>query len=152
MPSFISKVSQINHLCANLNMGLVKNAVQKTVNIKRIFYAKTLLLAGTTLSNAQTEQITSTGLAPVIAMGLSASSMDILYFSMIIGAISATMISAVWLIRERSKIESENVDTTKNTKRPTKIDTRNGRLENLSFPLLFSRVKFFFLASQRSIR
>ena len=109
MPSFISKVSQINHLCANLKMGLVKNAVQKTVNIKRIFYAKTLLLAGTSLSNAQTEQITSTGLAPVKAMGLSASSMDILYFSMIIGAISATMISAVWLIRERSKIESENV-------------------------------------------
>lgn len=41
--------------------------------------------------------------------GLSLSPTDILYFSMIIGAISATMISAVWLIRERAKTEAENV-------------------------------------------
>lgn len=45
---------------------------------------------------------------PIKISGLTSSSMDILYFSMIIGAISATMISAVWLIRERSKIEAEN--------------------------------------------
>ncbi|MBO6917022.1 MAG: PAS-domain containing protein [Rhizobiaceae bacterium] len=108
MPSFISKVRQVNHLCTNLKTGLAKGAVQKALNYKPLFYANALLLAGTTLSSAQTEQLNTAGLQPVKAMGLSASSMDILYFSMIIGAISATMISAVWLIRERSKIENEN--------------------------------------------
>ena len=40
--------------------------------------------------------------------GLSVSSLEVLNFAMVIGAISAAMISAIWLIRERGKIDLEN--------------------------------------------
>ncbi|MEP2945231.1 MAG: ATP-binding protein [Lentilitoribacter sp.] len=108
MPSFISKVKQLNHARAGLNTGFTKRAIDKVIDLKQVFIVKSLLLSSTSLSFAQSEQINAGGIEPVKAMGLSASSMDILYFSMIIGAISATMISAVWLIRERAKIENEN--------------------------------------------
>ena len=39
---------------------------------------------------------------------LSTSSLEIINFAMVIGAISAAMISAIWLIRERGKIDAEN--------------------------------------------
>ncbi|WP_244627983.1 PAS domain-containing sensor histidine kinase [Lentilitoribacter sp. Alg239-R112] len=48
--------------------------------------------------------------AAIQAMSFGASPKDILYFSMVIGAITATMISAVWLIRERSKVDTENTE------------------------------------------
>lgn len=38
----------------------------------------------------------------------SLSSLDVVNFAMVIGAISAAMISAIWLIRERGKIDIEN--------------------------------------------
>lgn len=38
----------------------------------------------------------------------SLSSLEIVNFAMVIGAISAAMISAIWLIRERGKIDQEN--------------------------------------------
>ncbi|MDP2733953.1 MAG: PAS-domain containing protein [Hoeflea sp.] len=41
--------------------------------------------------------------------GLSISSLEVVNFAMVIGAISAAMISAIWLIRERGKIDLENV-------------------------------------------
>ncbi|WP_420407692.1 ATP-binding protein [Hoeflea sp.] len=36
------------------------------------------------------------------------SSLEVVNFAMVIGAISAAMISAIWLIRERAKIDAEN--------------------------------------------
>ncbi|MDF1610464.1 PAS-domain containing protein [Hoeflea sp. YIM 152468] len=41
--------------------------------------------------------------------GLPISSLEVVNFAMVIGAISAAMISAIWLIRERAKIDLENV-------------------------------------------
>jgi len=38
----------------------------------------------------------------------SISSLEVVNFAMVIGAISAAMISAIWLIRERAKIDAEN--------------------------------------------
>ena len=40
--------------------------------------------------------------------GLSVSSLDVLNFAMVIGALSAAMLSAIWLIRERGKIDNDN--------------------------------------------
>lgn len=38
------------------------------------------------------------------------SSADVINFALVIGAISAAMLSAIWLIRERARIETENGD------------------------------------------
>lgn len=67
------------------------------------------------LSLASTALFTSISIvmaqeASIQAMNFGASPKDILYFSMVIGAITATMISAVWLIRERSKVDTENTE------------------------------------------
>ena len=40
---------------------------------------------------------------------VSLSTLEVVNFAMVIGAISAAMISAIWLIRERGKIDNENV-------------------------------------------
>ncbi|HET7412005.1 MAG TPA: ATP-binding protein [Pararhizobium sp.] len=45
---------------------------------------------------------------PALTGGLS--SVEVVNFALVIGAISAAMISAIWLIRERGKIEAENVE------------------------------------------
>lgn len=60
------------------------------------------LLAGTTaivFSSANTVEASTGG---------SISSLEVVNFAMVIGAISAAMISAIWLIRERGKIDAEN--------------------------------------------
>lgn len=60
------------------------------------------VLSGTTaivLASAGTAQA---------ATGVAVSSLEVVNFAMVIGAISAAMISAIWLIRERGKIDAEN--------------------------------------------
>lgn len=71
-------------------------------SIKSLSLASTALLPSASLAMAQE--------ANIQAMSFGASPKDILYFSMVIGAITATMISAVWLIRERSKVDIENTE------------------------------------------
>lgn len=58
-----------------------------------------LLPAGAALAQATGAQTSG---------GLSVSSLEVVNFAMVIGAISAAMISAIWLIRERGKIDLEN--------------------------------------------
>jgi hypothetical protein len=41
---------------------------------------------------------------------VSVSTLEVVNFAMVIGAISAAMISAIWLIRERGKIDAENTE------------------------------------------
>ncbi len=42
--------------------------------------------------------------------GLFANSFEVVNFALVIGAVSAAMISAIWLIRERGKIAADNVE------------------------------------------
>ncbi|WP_110032892.1 PAS domain-containing sensor histidine kinase [Hoeflea marina] len=60
------------------------------------------LLAGTTAL------VTASAGAAEAASEFSVSSLEVVNFAMVIGAISAAMISAIWLIRERGKIDAEN--------------------------------------------
>jgi signal transduction histidine kinase len=52
----------------------------------------------------------SSALAAETPAAFSLSSLEIINFAMVIGAISAAMISAIWLIRERGKIDAENAE------------------------------------------
>ncbi len=65
--------------------------------LSRFLLATTSLCSMTALARAGT-------VAPVL------SSADVIDFALVIGAISAAMLSAIWLIRERAKIEAENGD------------------------------------------
>ncbi len=49
-------------------------------------------------------------LARAATAGSALSSADVVDFALVIGAISAAMLSAIWLIRERARIEAENGD------------------------------------------
>lgn len=71
-------------------------------SLKRLSLASTALFTSSSISMAQDTSVQ--------VMSFGASPKDILYFSMVIGAITATMISAVWLIRERSKVDVENAE------------------------------------------
>ena len=77
----------------------------KQASIRRAGTAvKTLssLLSGTTAI-----VLASAGMAEAATDG-AVSSLEVVNFAMVIGAISAAMISAIWLIRERGKIDAEN--------------------------------------------
>lgn len=62
------------------------------------------LAAGTMLSVATP----ATTFAAEEVAELSLSTLDVVNFAMVIGAISAAMISAIWLIRERGRTDAEN--------------------------------------------
>jgi hypothetical protein len=51
--------------------------------------------------------------------GFEISSLEVVNFAMVIGAISAAMISAIWLIRERAKIDAENTTCVPPLQMPT---------------------------------
>ena len=69
------------------------------------------ILTGTSLITACVLAPAGTAMAQSQAAGgLSVSSMEVVNFAMVIGAISAAMISAIWLIRERGKIDLENAE------------------------------------------
>jgi signal transduction histidine kinase len=65
------------------------------------------LLTGTALAGASLGLPASQAFAQNPA-GFEISSLEVVNFAMVIGAISAAMISAIWLIRERAKIDAEN--------------------------------------------
>jgi signal transduction histidine kinase len=65
------------------------------------------LMAGTVLLTGGLGLSTSLAFAEDGA-GFQLSSLEVVNFAMVIGAISAAMISAIWLIRERGKIDAEN--------------------------------------------
>ncbi|MGJ8569144.1 MAG: ATP-binding protein [Hoeflea sp.] len=67
----------------------------------------TALLSGGLLASALPVLAQASGDA--VPDGSSVSSLEVVNFAMVIGAISAAMISAIWLIRERGKIDLENV-------------------------------------------
>lgn len=102
----------------------VRHHFQILPNISKISLLSTSALtclstsAFAQLAENQSDIIDKFGIAPT----------EILYFSMIIGAISATMISAIWLIRERSKVEAENVQLRAQLRQAQSI---NGRYQSL---------------------
>jgi signal transduction histidine kinase len=61
----------------------------------------TVLEAGEALSRDATME---TALPLAVKSGPFATSFDIIYFALVIGAVSAAMISAIWLIRDRARI------------------------------------------------
>lgn len=50
------------------------------------------------------------GLLSALSASPLANSFEVINFALVIGAVSAAMISAIWLIRERGKIAAENVE------------------------------------------
>ncbi len=65
------------------------------------------MLLGSGMIACATQALAQTS-APEPAGGFNISSLEVVNFAMVIGAISAAMISAIWLIRERGKIDTEN--------------------------------------------
>lgn len=100
MPSKNSTVGYCRQICTGFSTRFMHQSKNVFSNMRNLLLSSTVYFASTSFAKAQS--------AKSEPMSLTASSMDVLYFSMIIGAISATMISAIWLIRERSKIENEN--------------------------------------------
>lgn len=88
-------------------LGLRHTVISDLRRFRRRVLTGTALLSGGFLASA----------VPVLAQAsgdrtsgsLSISSLEVVNFAMVIGAISAAMISAIWLIRERGKIDLENV-------------------------------------------
>ena len=83
-----------------------KSVIGDSRRFRRRILAGTALFSGSLLATA----------FPVLAQGsgdggiggYSISTLEVVNFAMVIGAISAAMISAIWLIRERGKIDNEN--------------------------------------------
>ena len=73
--------------------------VGKPYHLRRLKYWLVGGISLLTLTKAQAAEETT---------NLSLSSLDVITFAMVIGAVSAAMISAIWLIRERGKIDIEN--------------------------------------------
>ncbi|MBU4531747.1 MAG: PAS-domain containing protein [Hoeflea sp.] len=84
-------------------IGLKQAVASRLVACRRRFLTGTALVTGFLLAPAGAALAQTTG-------GLSVSSMEVVNFAMVIGAISAAMISAIWLIRERGKIDLENAE------------------------------------------
>ena len=82
-------------------MALKQAVASRLFACRRRFLTGTALVTGWLLAPAGAALAQTTG-------GLSVSSMEVVNFAMVIGAISAAMISAIWLIRERAKIDLEN--------------------------------------------
>lgn len=109
MPGDNSTVEKTRHIHLRPFGRLFPHGLKKIPlfeRFRKLLYTSTAFFSFTALGHAQSTTLDAQQV--VAPSGLSGSSMDILYFSMILGAISATMISAIWLIRERSKIENEN--------------------------------------------
>lgn len=82
---------------------LRQTAIRGLGRLRRKVLTGTALLSGGLLASALP------ALAQASGDSGSLSSLEVVNFAMVIGAISAAMISAIWLIRERGKIDLENV-------------------------------------------
>ncbi len=89
-------------------LGLKQTVIRDLSRFRRKILTGTALLSGGMFASALPVLAQATG--NTASGGAAAvSSLEVVNFAMVIGAISAAMISAIWLIRERGKIDLENV-------------------------------------------
>ncbi len=88
--------------------GLTRAVIGDLRGFRRRILTGTALLTGSFVTSALPALAQTSGEAAASGK-LSVSTLEVVNFAMVIGAISAAMISAIWLIRERAKIDAENV-------------------------------------------
>ena len=88
-------------------LGLTQIVIRHLDRFRRRILTGTALLSGGYLASALPALAQAS--VDTVSPGAGVSSFEVINFAMVIGAISAAMISAIWLIRERGKIDLENV-------------------------------------------